>query len=377
VKLIYVCRKCNLLGGQSRIAWELAKEAVREGHDVHLVARRFPALSEETPTDLGVHCHSVFQLPKMFGSWRFRSFAHLSSSSAFRLAGDTGVVHGFGDSYRQDIITLGNVDWKHSVYIPGRVPDATAVQVKTQSFLDPRLRFLVAVSQQMRRDILEYVPTLNPDKVKVIYPGIDPSRFSPGSREKVREALSKSYGIDRSLSWIVFGAGGDFEKRNIETIQRALLRLKNRKDWAFLFVGAKENQVSWSKDLRDRTWFLGHLDDVGQVFPGCDLMVYPAWFDEYSLVCLEAMAAGLPLVLSKTVGVSEIVSSSNQQMGFIQNPADFSEIVSRISELLDNPDLRRKIGADNARVADRFVWKNVYQQYAQLYQDVERMKRNS
>jgi hypothetical protein len=42
MRLVYICRKCTLLGGQSRIAWELMREAVADQHETHLVARRMP-----------------------------------------------------------------------------------------------------------------------------------------------------------------------------------------------------------------------------------------------------------------------------------------------------------------------------------------------
>ena len=55
MKLIYVCRNCTLLGGQSRIAWELARKALLENHEVHLVARRFPiGIKEQLGTPIRI-----------------------------------------------------------------------------------------------------------------------------------------------------------------------------------------------------------------------------------------------------------------------------------------------------------------------------------
>jgi UDP-glucose:(heptosyl)LPS alpha-1,3-glucosyltransferase len=367
MRLIYVCRNCTLLGGQSRIAWELGKRALAEGHDVHLVARRFPPGMENS----GVQKQRVFQLPPFVGEWtRFRFFADLASKRADKLARGGGVVHGFGDSYRQHIITLGNVDWNYARHLPGRQPERTAVYVKKRAFLDPGLRMLVLVSKQMRQDILDLLPNFDSSKFRIIYPGVDPQRFRKHSREEIRSRLGKEFGIPTGARWLVFAAGGDFEKRNMKTMGQALLKLRDRDDWRMLFVGARKDQFPWPKELEDRSYFLGRLDDIGTVLPGCDLMVYPAWYDESPLSCLEAMASGLPLVVSRTVGTSEIISEDNKATGILDDPGNADKLAQLIGGMLSNETLRRRIGEENRKAAEGFSWEAIYRQYRDLYEEV-------
>lgn len=369
MKLVYVCRHCTLRGGQSRIAWEVAQEALRAGHEVHLVARRFPPSPHAAMT-----AHKTFQLPWFFGDFRFRSFARFSSRMAAALTEKAGIVHGFGDSYRQDILTLGNVDWNHPKHIPGRVPERAAVHIKKQALLDPRLQRLVVVSEPMKQDVLQLVPDFDPRKFRVIYPGVDVENFHPAKRGAARQTISDRYGIPIDALWIVTAAGGDFEKRNVATLAKALTRINHRKDWVFLCVGAEKGMFPWPAEIAGRSYFLGRLNDIGAVLPGGDLFAYPAWFDEFAMVCLEAMASGLPLVVSKTVGMSEVLSGANRVQGVLARPDDDAALAGALAKFLDDGVLRRAAGTANRETASGLSWPAIYRQYAALYEEVAEIK---
>jgi glycosyltransferase involved in cell wall biosynthesis len=368
MKLVYVCRNCTLLGGQSRIAWEVATRAAHDGQEVHLVARRLP---KNTPLQ-GIVPHRVFQLPSFVGEWhRFRSFMWSSGRRSGQLAGPDGIIHGFGDNDHQHIMSLGNVDWNYGRHLPGRVPDKTAVHVKTRALLNPALRFLVLCSRLMRQDVLDLIPGFDPSKFKVIYPGVDAGRFSRHSRESIRARLAGEFNIDPKAFWIVTAAGGDFEKRNAATLAQALLKLNRRPEWKMILIGGRKDQIPWPRELEDRTYFLGRLDDIGTVLPGCDMMAYPAWYDEFALVCLEAMASGLPLAVSRRVGASEVLPQSNQDNGILEDPGDADKLSSLIEKMIDAEDLRKRIAADNRRQAQNLTWDNSYRQYKELYLQVK------
>jgi glycosyltransferase involved in cell wall biosynthesis len=355
------------MGGQSRLAWELAQKALDEKNEVHLIARRFLAGFK----DPSIENYRIFQWPRPFGeNLRFRTFAFLSSTKAKRLATEKSVIHGFGDSYRQDILTLGNVDWNYAKLIPGRKPSSVAVHIKKKAFLDPGLQFLVLVSEQQRKEVLDLLPHFDQDKIRVIYPGVDTERFARYSRDEIRGRLSREFGIPLQTTWLVFAAGGDFEKRNLATLGKALIKLHTRTDWSILFVGGNKDQIPWPKELANRSFFLGRLDDIGTVLPGCDFMVYPAWYDEFALVCLEAMASGLPLLVSQTVGVSEILSDLNKASGVLEHPGDVEKLTTLIVKFLSSPSLRQRVSADNRIKSKTLTWGNFYNQYKVLYEKV-------
>ncbi|MBI4063954.1 MAG: glycosyltransferase family 4 protein [Elusimicrobia bacterium] len=419
MKIVYTIRNFELTNGNARLVWELSQRARGENHGVDIVAHRFPekgkrfsagksplppdprtspdgsprvlagplsttgfkgdfpALNpyeksmrarerESAGVNSGIGRHYVPQLPKIFGSWRARSFAWLSSRRAQSLKKEKGVVHGFGDSYRQDILTLGNIDWSYGSRIPGRSPSAAAVAIKAAALSDAQTAVITVVSAEMRRDLLKNFPVLKSEKVRVSYPGVDAKKFSPAKREAARQKLSEAYGIPREAFWIVFAAGGDFEKRNFGGIVKALERLKGE-DWVFVVAGAKASAIVIDEKLRARTFFLGLLPDLSEVFPACDLMAYPAWYDEFALVCLEAMASGVPVVLSRTVGASEIFPRELDQSCVLKDPQDAVELAAKIDYWRKAPPAAKEIFS---KVAAEYSWDRFYAGYRELYQEV-------
>lgn len=364
----YICRNFNLRGGQSRIAWELGSRYSSEGGDVHFVGRRLKALEEKGGA---FHCHRVFQPPRVFGGWfRFRSFAASSSNKAEKIvATNGGVVHGFGDSYRQDILTLGNVDWAYPKYIPGRVPEKAAVFVKSVALRDPRLRALVLVSNQMKKDVMDYFPDFDENRIKVIYPGVDTERFKKYDRYFSKNYVSNNFGIPQGKLWILFAAGGDFEKRNIKTAIQALEGMQARPEWVLVILGGDKEIPPLPRELETRTFRLGHVQDVSMILPAFDLLVYPAWYDEYSLMVAESMASGLPVITSTTVGAREVFPVEYRDETIITNPGDVDALRKRIKIFIENGDLRKKVGENNRKSIQITSWDNIFQKYKEIYRE--------
>jgi len=105
--------------------------------------------------------------------------------------------------------------------------------------------------------------------------------------------------------------------------------------------------------LGDRVAFLGWRDDVPRLMAACDLLVLPSLSECLPLVCLEAMAAGRPVVASAVGGIPEVVVEG--VTGRLVAPGDTGGLAAAITDLLRDPDLARAMGqAGRARVAERF-----------------------
>ncbi|MBI2069223.1 MAG: glycosyltransferase family 4 protein [Elusimicrobia bacterium] len=366
-KFIYICRNFDLSNGNSRLVWELALRAKATGRNVGIVAHRIGFL----PIFEGIEFIRVGQLPKLFGPFRARSFAWLSSRRA-REAAAGGLVHGFGDSYRQDILTLGNTDWTYGRRIPGRKPSASAVHIKSVALKNNSATYITVVSEQMRRDVMESFPNLSPERVRVIYPGADIGRFHPSRKPALRDKWHRERGIPKNARWVVFAAGGDFEKRNFKTLVQALERLDADRrascDWVFLVAGSKEQDLPLPPAVKKRSFFIGRMNDLSELFPACDLMVYPAWHDEFALVCLEAMASGVPVLLSKQTGASEILPHELSRFCVLENPGDPRALTAKIGEWLNGRgDQTRELFR---KAAEGYDWERFYGAYAELYAEI-------
>nr|MBP7232256.1 glycosyltransferase [Syntrophaceae bacterium] len=99
-----------------------------------------------------------------------------------------------------------------------------------------------------------------------------------------------------------------------------------------------------------------------------DLYIMLSKFDTFGMVVLEAMAAGLPVMISSHVGAKDLVQEG--QNGFIiDNPSDYARIMSRL-EILLNENCRRDMSASAFQTASQNTWDSVVEKYQIIYNDI-------
>ncbi len=198
-------------------------------------------------------------------------------------------------------------------------------------------------------------------RTRVIYGGADPERFAPDPRVARRGVLfvgrlTPHKGVDRLLQALpenayarVVGSGGHDPQPPEREYPDLLLRL------------ARDKNVE----------FVGPVSDVGlpSVYRAAQVLVLPsvevtcygkriAVSELLGLAILEAMASGTPIIATRVGGVPEIVRDG--ETGFLVPPGDVAQLRDRLSQVLGDPALARRLG-DNARqdVLDRFTWRAV------------------
>ncbi|MEK6544645.1 MAG: glycosyltransferase family 4 protein [Elusimicrobiota bacterium] len=370
MKLVYICRHLTLTNGHGRICWELCRSARQEGHSVDVLTRRCAI----DGADIGVRIEKLFQLPKFCGRLRSWSFAYSAAKHAAALRRSAGsvlgpvIVHGFGDAYEQDVFTLGNIDWAYPDYIPTRAAGSGA-GLKSRALRRRPAPRIVAVSRLVATELAKADPAFPAENVKVIYPGVDTRRFHPGKRIESRGYLSKKLELPQEAFWVVFAAGGDFAKRNFSGLVEALKRQTQSVDWRLLVVGDSNEAAAAAVLPRSRVRMLGMQTDLGEILPACDLFAYPAWVDEFAMVVLEAMASGLPVLVSVTTGASEILDVVDRQRQVV-HAADIGGIAHKLTWISDNHQAAAAIGARNRKTAEAFDWSSVYRKYRQIYEEL-------
>ena len=113
--------------------------------------------------------------------------------------------------------------------------------------------------------------------------------------------------------------------------------------------------------------FIGTTDDVPRILGEADILVRPSLSEGMPLTVLEAMACGLPVVASTVGGNGEAVQDG--VTGYLVPPADTRALADRISELLDDPALCRRMGeAGRAIVEAAHSWDQVAEQSLAVYE---------
>jgi glycosyltransferase involved in cell wall biosynthesis len=116
---------------------------------------------------------------------------------------------------------------------------------------------------------------------------------------------------------------------------------------------------------RDRVHLAGAADDVRPFLKLADAFVLTSATETFSNAALEAMAMGLPVVLSRIGGAAEMVEVG--QNGFLYSPGDVTELAGHIAALAGNKDLTRRMGlAAMTHVQGRFGFARMLDEYRTL-----------
>lgn len=233
---------------------------------------------------------------------------------------------------------------------------------------------VIAVSESVRRGLMTSLD-LTPDQVITIpnWVNLDDYRERPDSlRARAR------FGVRQPL---VVGMVGQMTpaKGQEEFIRAAALVASWRDDVAFLVAGEEEERgLRFTERLRqligelsvsDRVHFLGRVEDLPWLFAALTVLVLPSWQEAFSIVLIQAMAAGLPVIASDVGGPAEIVTHG--VTGLLVPPRRVEALAQAINRLLDDPDLRRRLGvAARKEVVIRFEREKVINQIESVYRDV-------
>jgi len=216
-----------------------------------------------------------------------------------------------------------------------------------QALEEYRLANYIVVLSDAVRDgfISEGVPT---GKVKVITPGIDTNRFRPGIRTDdgvYRVRCAGTLGPRKGIVYLL-EAWRKLRLPNAELVLTGSKRVVNNR-WVLEDVFRKYQDKS-VKVLP----FLGRPQH-DQLFHRCDLHVLPSLEEGLATVTLEAMASGLPQVVTRATGVTDTWTEECGKIVPVRNP---DALAQAIRFYYENRDVGRVHGKVARRLVEQFTW---------------------
>ncbi len=222
------------------------------------------------------------------------------------------------------------------------------------------------VQQQCRTDAA---------RIKVLYNGVDPALYQGKSlATKVRKELGLP--LDRPVVGLV--ARLDHRAKGHLELLQALSILKDRYTIHALMVGGgrrqeEMQQLAASLGLADIVHFLGNRRDVPELLAALDIFVLPSHNEGVSLAVLEAMAAGLPVIVSEVGGLPEIVK--HEETGLLIPPKDPEALARSLARLLENPELAHRLGQKaREHVQEKYSLERLAQVVNAMYDDLVKRK---
>ena len=187
-------------------------------------------------------------------------------------------------------------------------------------------------------------------KMYVAKLGVDIDRFSPSKDKRMSK---KKIGID-SEEIVIGYVGRISQEKNLEVLKNAFDKLGYEKKKLLIVGDGAEEQKEVLKSINN-CQITGFVNNVEDYLKAMDVFVQPSHTETTSLATLEAMACGLPVIVSKVGFMKQYIVKEHNGLFF---PKDDSIVLaSKISRIIDEPELRKKL-SENARktVAYSFSW---------------------
>lgn len=214
------------------------------------------------------------------------------------------------------------------------------LRAEKRLFSSPRLKVVICNSRMVRDEIVECFG-LPEDRIEVIYNAVDLNRFTPMLRTQHRRGQREQLGVPESAMVYLF-VGSGFERKGLDTAIRALASLPSH---CCLVVVGKDRaarryrRLAHALGLAKRVFFAGPQVDTAPFYGMADALVLPTLYDPFPNVVLEALASGLPVIVSDSCGAVDIIRDGEN--GFVCPAADVEALVARMRRLMD-VDLRAR-----------------------------------
>ncbi|WP_030435428.1 glycogen synthase [Actinoplanes subtropicus] len=250
---------------------------------------------------------------------------------------------------------------------------------------------IIAVSGGMKRDVLTAYPSVDPDRIRVVYNGIDTEQYQPDHGTGVIDRL----GIDLSRPSVVF-VGRITRQKGLPYLMRACRELPPQTQIVLLAgapdtkeIGAEVEalavELREARDERGVIWVQEMLPktEVIQVLTHATVFVCPSIYEPMGIVNLEAMACETAVVATATGGIPEVVADGEtgvlvpiEQLadgtGTPVHPERFvADLAAAMTELIEDPQRAERMGkAGRRRAVEKFSWSRIAEDTMAVYQSV-------
>ncbi|MCG2677184.1 glycosyltransferase family 4 protein, partial [bacterium] len=231
---------------------------------------------------------------------------------------------------------------------------------------------IIAISKEGKEEIIKYygVP---PEDIIVVYNGVDLEEYHPQNKALFRKEIRKEFSISEEEFFILF-VGSGYRRKGLKYLVEAVSLLKEEKPLKILVVakGKKRFYLRLARRLgvEDKIIFTGGRKDLRKFYAASDLFVLPTVYEPFGNVCLETLASGLPIIVSKTSGAAEIITEGEDGL-LLKNPRDSRELAEKIRLTFDNR-YRNKLSKNARILAENFTVDKNVEKTLEVYREVVR-----
>jgi UDP-glucose:(heptosyl)LPS alpha-1,3-glucosyltransferase len=369
-KIAVVVPKFGLIGGGEHFASEITRRlAQNPNYEFHILANRWAPVAGFTFHKIPYLLFPRFLRPLFFAWMVERRLKQLKPD----------LVHTHHWIYRADVFSLHGLPhhrWvdrvlRRSMNWYDRAFDSIRHYALSHN---PRSWFLPVSS--ITQEEYEHSTPMLPGHWQVMSPGVDLERFAAPSREDSRSSLIQHHPSLAGSDLILLFVGMNFELKGLDPIiaSLGLAKAQAPEQKIRLVVVGRGNQAKYQRLAEEHgvgtdVVFTGAVSShIEEIYRASDALLLLSAFDTFGMVVSEAMAAGLPVLVSNHVGAKDLVREGEN--GYVlESPPQPRRVAGHILALLD--------AAHRARMADSALntarhhgWDSVAQQMDQIYRAI-------
>lgn len=366
MKIAFVVHDYHRAGGHSRYVAELATRFAKD-HEVHVYANRI-----ERGGASNIQFHSV-------PAWRLNALTTVLSfivPATFQIGSGFDIIHSQGFcALRGNVFTahIVNRAWHRALE---KLEGGVTAKEKIFNAIGTTLEYVtyrftrgevIAISKRVAEDLVSMYHCRAP--IQVIHHGVDLDVFSPANRTKWRGDIRRELGL--SDEEMLFLYVGDLRKGAGQCIQ-ALVQIERGK---LLLVSrsrtAPYERIAETAGVTDRVLFHGPTGEIEKFYAAADAFVLPSPYDAFGMVVSEAMASGLPVIVSREAGASELIQHGVNGL-LLNDVSSVSELARHMRSLEQDRRKAVEIGCAARKSVEPMTWDKIAIETMRVYEEAAR-----
>jgi UDP-glucose:(heptosyl)LPS alpha-1,3-glucosyltransferase len=364
MRISFLVPRCTPDNSHGRYFIELSKRFSDE-HDVTVYAGAF-----WNPLRSVVRCQFM-PVPNRPAVVRLGALWAASFMTGIRAAADIVHVNG-ADAPIGNVVTAQccNAVMRTAGHGPGFLRKLNySIGVRAEKYCLSKMttRRVIAISNQVGKEIVkEY--GVDPRKVTVVYHGVDLDTFHPQNRIRWRSAVCEQLHLEEGQFLVLF-VGGDYRLKGLLPLLEAAKRVgRIRVIGVGITPDSELRRVVDENAYAGLVSFVANTSEIAKFYAAADSFVLPTLYDTFSMATLEAMASGLPTIVSRRAGVSELVTHGHDCL-VLEDPRDIETLALHLGRLLGDESLRMRLAIGARTTAEQYSWDRIAQRTFQVYEE--------